>query len=283
MDKEQKGFVVYGDIKESLDELTDEQVAALFRGMVDYHVTGKDPKFKGILKFVFIPIKQQMDRNTEKYEKQCERNRANANKRWDGMRVDAVGCGRIRSDASGCDNMRSDAVDANTNTKTNKDTNKDTETSTMSAGTDATSLSSFLIGYLNDKAGTDHKVNEAVISRVQSLLDSGYTDNQLRTVIDKKCADWLGDDKMRTYLRPSTLFGQKFPEYLAAPISLSLERERKQKQSRAALKKELSEKQTALSDLRESLETADKTERPLLREQIAMLEDSIGIIEGRLA
>ena len=120
MSKDQKGFVVYGDIKESLDELTDEQVATLFRGMVDYHVTGKDPKFKGILKFVFIPLKQQMDRNTEKYEKQCERNRANANKRWNGMQSDAVAYGRIRSDA----------VDANTNTKTNTDTKTDTDTTT---------------------------------------------------------------------------------------------------------------------------------------------------------
>ena len=126
MGSEQKGFVVYGDIKESLDEMTDEQVATLFRGMVDYHVTGKDPKFKGVLKFVFIPIKQQMDRNTEKYEKQCERNRANANKRWDGMRADAVAYGR----------MRSDAVDANTNTNTNTNTDTDTTTTT---NTDTTS------------------------------------------------------------------------------------------------------------------------------------------------
>ena len=120
MSKDQKGFVVYGDIKETLDELTDEQVATLFRGMVDYHVTGKEPKFKGVLKFVFIPLKQQMDRNTEKYEKQCERNRANANKRWNGMQSDAVAYGRIRSDA----------VDANTNTKTNINTKTDTDTTT---------------------------------------------------------------------------------------------------------------------------------------------------------
>ena len=117
MSKDQKGFVVYGDIKESLDELTDEQVATLFRGMVDYHVTGKDPKFKGILKFVFIPIKQQMDRNTEKYEARCERNRANANKRWNGMQSDAIAYNR----------MQSDAIDANTNTKTNTTTTTTTK------------------------------------------------------------------------------------------------------------------------------------------------------------
>ena len=270
MAKEQKGFVVYGDIKESLDELTDEQVATLFRGMVDYHVTGKDPKFKGVLKFVFIPIKQQMDRNTEKYEKQCERNRANANKRWDGMRVDAVGCGRIRSDA----------VDANTNTNTN--TKTETDTNTTSSETDVSSLSSFLVGYLNEKAGTSYIADKAVIDRVSYLVRSGYNENQLRTVVDKKCAEWLSDDVMRSYLRPSTLFGDKFGEYLNAPISLAAERKQKQAEDRESLERTLSEKQEALASLQGSLKGAPKEERKLLRENIAILEDSIGLIEKRL-
>ncbi|MBQ1574252.1 MAG: hypothetical protein IIZ78_24280, partial [Clostridiales bacterium] len=83
MSKDQKGFVVYGDIEESLNELTDEQVAKLFRGMVSYFNTGKEPKFSGVLKFVFIPVKQQMDRDAEKYDRRCEKNRENVKKRYE--------------------------------------------------------------------------------------------------------------------------------------------------------------------------------------------------------
>lgn len=83
MSKEQKGFIVYGDIQDVLKELDDEQVAQLFRGMVNYFVDGKAPKFTGVLKFVWIPIKQHMDRDAEKYEKRCEKNRENAKKRWE--------------------------------------------------------------------------------------------------------------------------------------------------------------------------------------------------------
>ena len=83
MGKEQKGFIVYGDIQDVLDELTDDQVAQLFRGMVNYFITGKAPKFTGVLKFVWIPIKQHMDRDAEKYEKKCEKNRENVKKRWE--------------------------------------------------------------------------------------------------------------------------------------------------------------------------------------------------------
>ena len=116
MSKEQRGFIVYGDIQDVLTELDDQQTAQLFRGMVDYFVSGKDPKFTGVLKFVFIPIKQQMDRNADKYEKKCEKMRENANKRW--------------NNAKAINRMQLDTNDANTNTKTKTDTKIKTDTDT---------------------------------------------------------------------------------------------------------------------------------------------------------
>ena len=38
MSKDQKGFIVYGDTKALADELTDEQLGQLFRGMLNYFV-----------------------------------------------------------------------------------------------------------------------------------------------------------------------------------------------------------------------------------------------------
>lgn len=118
MSKEQRGFIVYGDIQDVLTELDDQQTAQLFRGMVDYFVSGKDPKFTGVLKFVFIPIKQQMDRNADKYEKKCEKMRENANKRWN----NAI--------ASKSNQLDANDANTNTNTKTNTDTDTDTKTTT---------------------------------------------------------------------------------------------------------------------------------------------------------
>ena len=100
MAKEQKGFVVYGDIEESLNELTDEQVAKLFRGMVSYFNTGKEPKFSGLMKMVFIPIRQQMDRDTDKYEKKCEKNRESIQKYWDKVKADTNEYERIRTNTN---------------------------------------------------------------------------------------------------------------------------------------------------------------------------------------
>lgn len=282
MSKDQKGFVVYGDIEESLNELTDEQVAKLFRGMVSYFNTGKEPKFSGLMKMVFIPIRQQMDRDTDKYEKKCEKNRESIQKYWDKVKADTNEYERIRTNTNVYERIPPNTNVANTNTKTSTTTKTDTGTTTTSSETDAGLLSFDLIQYLNEKTGGNYKPDKANAVRVQSLLDSGYTPLQLRTVIDKKCDEWMTDEKMRPYLRPSTLFGDKFGEYLAAPISITAEKQKKASEDRATLERQLSEKRTALTDMKESLKAADKTERKLLRENIAILEDSIGLIERRL-
>ena len=119
MAKEQKGFVVYGDIKATADELTDEQLGKLFRGMIDYFVEGECPRFTDSLKFAFIPIRQQMDRDAEKYNEKCEKMRENVKKRW-------------KKDTNVYNGIQTHTNDTNTNTNTNTNTktNKDTTTTT---------------------------------------------------------------------------------------------------------------------------------------------------------
>ena len=290
MSKDQKGFVVYGDIEESLNELSDEQVATLFRGMVSYFNTGKDPGFNGLMKMVFIPIRQQMDRDTDKYEKKCKKNKESIQNYWDKVKADTNEYERIRTNTNEYERIPANTNVANTKTKTDTDKKTDKDATTMSVP-DASSLSSDLISYLNDKAGTSHKPTKTVVRQIQGLLDSGYTPFQIRTVIDKKCEEWLNDSKMRGYLRPSTLFGSKFDEYLSAPVSLKAEAERKRTESIEELRKRLEEKRTALGDISQSIEELrdengrlgeNLGEYRILTEQKAILEDSIKQIEKRL-
>ena len=71
-----------------------------------------------------------------------------------------------------------------------------------------------VVDYLNEKAGTHYR---AVVAKTQSLIkaraNEGFTEADFRTVIDKKCADWIGTE-YEQYLRPQTLFGTKFESYL---------------------------------------------------------------------
>jgi hypothetical protein len=128
MSKEQKGFVVYGDIQAVLDELNDEQAGQLFRGMVRYFVDGKAPKFTGILKYVWIPIGQQMDRDKEKYDAKCEKNRENIKAYWERAKENE----RIRTNT----NATNTKTNTNTDTKTDTDTDTTTTTNTKGGGSD---------------------------------------------------------------------------------------------------------------------------------------------------
>lgn len=283
MANEKGSFVVYTDIKEIIDDLDDKQVADLFRAMLDYQVTGKVPKLTGSLKYIFIPIRQQMDRDREKWDKtrasRSESGRKGGLKSAESRaKQNEANQANASFGSSGEANEANQAVTVTGTVTVNGDVTGNVSDSLPDAGL----LSYDLIQYLNEKTGSDYKADKANAVRVQSLLDSGYTPLQLRTVIDKKVSEWMTDEKMRPYLRPSTLFGDKFGEYLAAPISIAAERERDTKKKKAGLSKELDEKRKALDDLKDSLKDADPTERRHLRENIAILEDSIGLIERRL-
>ena len=74
-----------------------------------------------------------------------------------------------------------------------------------------------VVSYLNEKAGTGYKPTTAKTKKaIHARLEEGFTVDDFKTVIDKKCAEWIGDPKMEQYLRPETLFGTKFEGYLNA-------------------------------------------------------------------
>ena len=74
-----------------------------------------------------------------------------------------------------------------------------------------------IVDYLNKKAGTRYKASTANTRKhIKARLDEGFTLEDFKTVIDKKCSEWLNNSKMEQYLRPETLFGSKFEGYLNA-------------------------------------------------------------------
>lgn len=72
-----------------------------------------------------------------------------------------------------------------------------------------------IVQYLNQKTGKNFKHTSKVTQRhIRARFAEGFTVNDFKQVIDKKCSDWLRDQKMKEYLRPETLFGTKFESYL---------------------------------------------------------------------
>ncbi|WP_311516254.1 conserved phage C-terminal domain-containing protein [uncultured Anaerococcus sp.] len=72
-----------------------------------------------------------------------------------------------------------------------------------------------VVDYLNKKTNKNFK---STTSKTKSLINArrkeGYTLGDFKQVIDIKTKQWQKDSRMNEYLRPETLFGNKFESYL---------------------------------------------------------------------
>lgn len=72
-------FILYTEQKEVIDKLTNEQAGKLIKAIYEYAETGKMPKLDTLLEIVIIPFKQNIDRNTNKWE-EIKKKRSEAGK-----------------------------------------------------------------------------------------------------------------------------------------------------------------------------------------------------------
>lgn len=71
-----------------------------------------------------------------------------------------------------------------------------------------------IIDYLNLKANTKYKSSgKKTKDLIKARFNEKYTLEDFKIVIDKKCNEWIGTD-FQNYLRPETLFSNKFEGYL---------------------------------------------------------------------
>lgn len=81
-----------------------------------------------------------------------------------------------------------------------------------------------IVEYLNKKTGQKYKhTTRKTKTCIHARLSEGFTEDDFKTVIDKKCAEWIGTE-FEKYLRPETLFGTKFEGYLNAKVTKRAEK-----------------------------------------------------------
>ena len=72
-----------------------------------------------------------------------------------------------------------------------------------------------IIDFLNEKAGKNFKASAKGNKKfILARLREGFTIEDFKTVILKKVKAWEDKPEMKAYLRPETLFGNKFDSYL---------------------------------------------------------------------
>lgn len=72
-----------------------------------------------------------------------------------------------------------------------------------------------IIDYLNFKTNSNYKYSTSKTKElIKARFKEGFTIDDFKEVIDKKTDEWINNKTMNQYLRPVTLFGNKFESYL---------------------------------------------------------------------
>lgn len=206
-------FLLKKSQKEVFEQLTDEEAGKLIKGIFQYATTGEN-KLEGYLNIIFIPIKNEIDKNEERYIKVCERNKKNIEKRWDTKNT--TGKSGIPNDTKNTDNHNHIHLENKSNSnrgmgeeEEKKETFKDTDDDGL-----LSEISKKVIEHLNKTAGTNFRYTSKLNrSKINARLNEGYKLDDFIDVINKKHKEWQGTEFER-YLCPETLFGNKFEKYL---------------------------------------------------------------------
>ena len=218
MAEEKKSFVVYCDLKEILNELSDEEAGILFKAMVNYAQNGVEPELGIPLKYVWIPIRQQMERDAEKWN-EVKKVRSAAGRKG------GVKSGQVRAKKS----EKSTKVIQNSEKRVTK--TKQTKQSQANEAVNVNvndnvnvNVNDNVIQFVDDllrplEGAVDTSYSrdkEEIIGLVAKRLDEGHTEQEMRDVVQYKLMEMKSqpdiDSKafVEMFSNPLRLFGDAY-------------------------------------------------------------------------
>ena len=206
-----KSFVFYSNWAAMVEGLPDDMVGQLLKMICRYEFNGEVIEADPIVSAIFQGIKPSLDMNTEKYQKKVDRMKELNERRRNNEVVtkstrnrDEVVTKSERSrDDIVCDTVTDTVTDTDTVTVLSKDNKKNNVGKPDTFDSDIKTI----VDYLNEKTQSNFKAKtEETRKSIRARLKEGYTVEDFKRVIDSKSSDWADSERMREYLRPSTLF-----------------------------------------------------------------------------
>ena len=207
-----KYLKVWTSFREDMSALGDAEKGRLFVAMLEYAENGEEPTISGNERFIWPIAKKTIDL----LAKRAEQLRENGEKggRPTETKENQTEPNETKENQNGV--LLSPLYIKDKDKYKDKEKDKDKDNGKGVYDARAREISQ-IVDLLNEKAGTKYRANtDATKRHINARLAEGYTVDDFQTVIDKKCAEWLGTD-MEKFLRPETLFGSKFESYLNAP------------------------------------------------------------------
>lgn len=136
-------FILYTSDYQLIEGLTDEQLGQLTRALFIYARDGEVINLEPVVRMAFAFIKDKIDRNQQKYQKKCERNRENIRKRWNKSNTnDTKEYERIPSDTNVYERIPSDTTRYLSDSDSDSDSDVSKETNILESSKEA-SMQSF--------------------------------------------------------------------------------------------------------------------------------------------
>lgn len=207
-----KSFVIYCDIRDQLELLTDEQVGVLFRSVVKYASNEEELSSNdGMVKLLFSVIKKQIDRDTEKYKTVCERRREAGSKGGKQKVANAKQNLANVANASKCEQNLANVADSDNDSDSDSvSTEVDIKENTIVLKKDKLSLSppseEFIKfnQWLDDHCPFVLKVKTQMTEPEYQKLLAKYTKKEISDVLES-LNNWKDFPKKRTNVYCSTL------------------------------------------------------------------------------
>lgn len=206
-------FTCFEEFADAMEDLTPEERHQIEIAICEYGFFGIETELPRLLKPTFKMMKKDIDYSVSKRSNGGKGGRPKKEKTTD-IETEKPVVSEIEKPVS---ETEKPVVSENTKPNTIQDNTVHNSTKQNKEDINTSSLSSSVVSYLNEKAGSSFK---AASKNTQSLINArtreGFTLEDFKTVIDGRVKAWANDPKMSEYLRPQTLFGTKFESYLNA-------------------------------------------------------------------
>lgn len=128
MAEDKNGFLLYKDLIKTVQKLPKDKAGELFMHILKY-VNDENPETDDLLiEVAFEPVKQKLKRDLKKYEETKEKNRENANKRWQKEKpTESIG---TKKNATASDRIPEYTKHADSDTDSDSDTDNGSDTDT---------------------------------------------------------------------------------------------------------------------------------------------------------
>lgn len=217
-------FLLKKSQQEVFNKLSDAEAGKLIKGIFQYANTGSND-LDGYLNIIFIPIKNEIDKNEEKYKKICERNRKNGLLGGRPIEEEKNPVGYLGTQKNpknpiyhNHNHIHNHISQSNINNLEEIGYGEEKPLLVTVEPSSLVEITKKVLEHLNQKTGANFRSSsKATQAKVNARLNEGYKFDDFIVVIDKKCNEWIGTE-FEQYLCPETLFGTKFEKYLNQPV-----------------------------------------------------------------